>query len=676
MPSRTVTLELLRHGPSYNQLLSPLTPYLALSGNYDAETVHVSFDHVRFVRQLRDLRYQGGQGRVAEAIDEASREVTRMVASIRSLGAEISAAPRGDAALVHVRLVLSASELSLLPFELVRSPPGFPAEGQWLSLQTTAPIALTREARRVPAATIRWPDEPRILVAAASPPSVPRVPLRAHLLAIRGALDPWLPAGGEDEVSRHVTVLPRATLAEIRDACARAAGDRRPYTHVHILAHGMELPDRVDDGALGYGLALHDDGRPDEMDVVTGARLAAALRAHAAGPLGSDLTGPAVVTVASCDSGNVGSVVAPGGSVAHELHEAGIPLVLASQFPLSARGSVIMADVVYTRLLRGEDPRTLVHDLRQALHVGCPSAHDWASVVVYAALPPDMDAQVAEARFRRAVDALEAAIERHEQAGDRRPDETIRAMRAAMAWVDATVPEDDSRPRAFGVIANAKKRVAQMLYPGPLALRSGAAADAAPPSSPGTLAFQAAAAPPSPKEAAGADARAEARRTLDEARRAYRDIFRAGEGAAWPLVQALTLAAALDPPSADPAPGETRPTFADQWTSAFAIADDNLRTADFQRVTWARSSLVELFVLAQLLPADHWAHGVARARASEHLDHVLAVASTFDAYSLRRQLLRFSTWWWQDRPDLGKLPADLARTMEDRGVARTHRERR
>src|SRR5580704_18675911 len=205
MPARTVTLELLRHGPSSNQLLSPLTPYLALSGNHDAETVHVEFEHVQLLRKIRDLRYQGGSGRAAAAIEEASREVSRLIASIRSLTAEMSSAPRGPDRLIHVRLVLSASELSLLPFELSVSPPGFPGQGQPLSLQSVAPIALTREARRVPAATIQWPDEPRILVAAASPPGVPAVPLRAHLLALRRAFDPWLSAGGEDELARHVT---------------------------------------------------------------------------------------------------------------------------------------------------------------------------------------------------------------------------------------------------------------------------------------------------------------------------------------------------------------------------------------------------------------------------------------------------------------------------------------
>jgi hypothetical protein len=81
MSARTVTLELLRHGPAHNQLLSPLTPYLALCGNHDAETVHVGFEHVQMVRRMRGLRYQDGRAAQGAAIEEASFEVSRPATS-------------------------------------------------------------------------------------------------------------------------------------------------------------------------------------------------------------------------------------------------------------------------------------------------------------------------------------------------------------------------------------------------------------------------------------------------------------------------------------------------------------------------------------------------------------------------------------------------------------------
>src|SRR5215208_1217024 len=57
---RTITLELLRHGPAHNQLLSPLTPYLALCENHGAVTLNVPFEHNQFLHRLDALGYALG----------------------------------------------------------------------------------------------------------------------------------------------------------------------------------------------------------------------------------------------------------------------------------------------------------------------------------------------------------------------------------------------------------------------------------------------------------------------------------------------------------------------------------------------------------------------------------------------------------------------------------------
>jgi hypothetical protein len=54
-PVRTLRVELVRHGPPHNQLLSPLTPYLALCNNQGAETVHVPMEHAEHLDRLRGL---------------------------------------------------------------------------------------------------------------------------------------------------------------------------------------------------------------------------------------------------------------------------------------------------------------------------------------------------------------------------------------------------------------------------------------------------------------------------------------------------------------------------------------------------------------------------------------------------------------------------------------------
>lgn len=683
---RTVTLELLRHGPAHNQLLSPLTPYLALCGNHDAETVHVGFEHLQLMRRIRQLRYQEGARPARAAHTEAAEEVARIIASIRSLTAELSSAPRGEKRLVHLRLVLSASELALLPFELVTAPSGFPGQGLPLSLQTVAPIALTREVRRVSASTIRWPESPRILVVAAAPRGAVRggaesrpidpVPLRAHLLAIRRALSPWLVSSKPEELARHVTVLPEATLAEVREACAATA-----FTHVHVLAHGYGAEE---EGELRYGLAFHADDDRDRVDVVSGSRLAAALRCHPTMASGTELVTPAVVTVASCDSGNVGSVVAQGASVAHELHEAGIPLVLASQFPLSVRGSAIMAELTYRRLLRGDDPRMLVHDLRQELHVACPDTHDWASVVVYAALPADIDAQVTQARFLRAQRAVDTVMARLDGTPEPR-EEDLLALEEVMRNFEAAVPEEDTpaeRVRAYGLLASAKKKAALLYYgkpPWPLLAVEGASAVAVarilggsiPP--PADLAREGS----ESSEGSGEDrtralrAQIASRTALEEARSYYMKAFRLATNEPWSVVQWLSLTAALDPLEDEAA----QEMFADRWTTARVIAEDNLSSLDLQHVVWAHSALIELHVLAQLLPEGHRGRAEAAQKAQRHVDELLSIVAAdpypgarFDAYSVLKQLLRLADWWWRDRPDIRALPTRLAERMRMRGV--------
>src|SRR5262249_54025259 len=110
---------------------------------------------------------------------------------------------------------------------------------------------------------------------------------------------------------------------------------------------------------------------------------------------------PAVVTLAVCHGASQGSVVGAGASVAHALHEGGIPLVVASQFPLSFAASVLMVEVLYEGLLWGGDPRRVLNDLRAQLRSRLRDTHDWASLVAYAALPDNFDDQLLEVRLEQ-----------------------------------------------------------------------------------------------------------------------------------------------------------------------------------------------------------------------------------------------------------------------------------
>ena len=57
---RLVNVEFLRPGPPHNQLLSPLTQYLAVCGDAGAGVVTVPYEHATFERKLKELRYETG----------------------------------------------------------------------------------------------------------------------------------------------------------------------------------------------------------------------------------------------------------------------------------------------------------------------------------------------------------------------------------------------------------------------------------------------------------------------------------------------------------------------------------------------------------------------------------------------------------------------------------------
>ncbi|MBI4819048.1 MAG: CHAT domain-containing protein [Deltaproteobacteria bacterium] len=607
MHIKTLRLEIVRQGPSHNQLLSPLTPYLALCGNNDAEVVHFGAEHAQFGRRLEALT-QMTHG----ALDDVSEDVSRFLAGIRSLGSSLTALSQGNTgnALVHLRCIISPAELAAVPFELALAPPGFPAAGQRLSLQGVVPLALTREVRRVPASVVRWPDEPRILFAAATHGQLPPVPIRAHVAALLKAFKPWVesnePKTLERHISnepktleRHITVIDRASLSSIHRACSRER-----YTHVHILAHGAPL--ERPSGQQKFGLALHDDR--EGVDVVDGSRLASAVRARATG---DDFELPAVMTIASCDSGNAGSVLTPDASIAHQLHEAGVPFVIASQFPLSVIGSVVMTELVYSELLAGSDPRVLVHALRQKLHVECRKTNDWASVVAYAALPKDIDAQVLSARLTRTRRRVRVAIRRNETASG--PTKEAQGKEAAESLLDAVrildalatrSPGRRDRALAHGALASAYKQLGMST----------------------------------------------------DATDAYEAAFRSDPTQEWAAVQRLALLAK----GGDEDPAE----YLEWWTSAHLIARQNAESPDPQTRVWALNSLVELAVLAQRLPDTHPARTNARQDALAALSRLCKLEDrpihfVMDLHCLREQLERY-TEWWKDDAARRSLPDELA----------------
>lgn len=414
---RHIALELVRSGPAHNQLLSPLTQYIALCGSDSPINVSVPFEHRQLLMRIQRLRYE------LESGDPTPEQIEQRQAELRDLGellgdflsriptllAQLSRARCEGGKMAHLRLSLCADELSMVPFETAIAPIGFPGTGSPLFLQTITPVTLTREIRRNHPLQVNWNRQPKILFAFASPPDLPAVPAELHLQALRDALTPWVRTKDKaqdkvNELKKIITVLPDASLQDINDCC-----NKESFTHIHILAHGAPYNEA---GNKRYGLALCQDSDKSRWEVVDGESLGIALA-------GQDATGatkhtPTFVSLATCDSGNISSVISSGGSIAHQLHYTGIPWVVASQFPLWMKASVIAVRELYKGLLEGVDPRWVLYGLRQKLRTDCPKTHDWASIVVYASLPDDFEWQVAAFRERQAKAKVEVKLDRIE----------------------------------------------------------------------------------------------------------------------------------------------------------------------------------------------------------------------------------------------------------------------
>jgi hypothetical protein len=296
--------------------------------------------------------------------------------------------------LVHLRIVISASELALLPFEMAKIPirTGIPSDS-WLLLQAHLPVCLTRHNRSVRTEGIKWPSRPRILLVSGEG----ELPLAEHREALTRALYPWLSTNGN--VSDWLTICENASVNDLMKATAD-----EQYTHVHILAHGAPFPKSR---RGGFGVNLRES-------VVSGGELANALFCVSA----DGIRRPTVVTLATCDSGMQSSPVnAVDASVAHDLHEAGIPLVVASQFPLSVRGSVPFVETFYSDQLWGVHPLISLFRIRLELHAMYNQQyHDWASLVMYEAQPANLEDQLNELRYSQVRQVLEGALTRLERA--------------------------------------------------------------------------------------------------------------------------------------------------------------------------------------------------------------------------------------------------------------------
>ncbi|MCO8272809.1 CHAT domain-containing protein [Actinoplanes sp. TRM 88003] len=603
---RSELIEFFRFDNQDSGLLRMGDRYLRARGNEPVTAVPVPIKHSDFLRRLDHLRYEVEND--PERRNEALRDLAEVVTQVLGV-CTASDEP------VQIDLVTNAAELSALPFELAQD-----GDGRPVFAVSDPPLVLTRRVRTgTHGARHVWWSTPRVLFAAASLPGVgPPVPVDEHRAALREALKPWsepLPIEGMQDAVRDnrrvLTTIERASLSRIRAAALTAAAEGRPYTHLHVLAHGCNVGDKFEP-EFGVALFAEDDKSAAE---VTPDQLRAVIQ--------SIEPGPVVVTLAVCDGGNESNSVTGGGSLAHELHESGVPVVLASQFPLTFAGSTTFARQFYGELLAGRDVRAALHGTRRRLHTeGADTMHDWASLVAYVQLPEDYQDRLYEVAMQAEMASLRTAqlwSDRlvNEGITDAAAFETVaEQLRSRIAsltrYVEGPIaePAEAARLENLGLLGSAQKRYAELCFH---------RAD--------------------PEEA---------RKALRAARRWYRQGFTRNLSFHWHGVQALSIEAALTGRIERPG----------QWYAAVEAAevdDDDV---------YAPGSLAELYLLAPLagLPP-------ALDQAERHLVELAGLAGPVPVDSTRRQLTRYVRWWTSGHGYFpgyagGDLAAEASRLLE------------
>ncbi|HFQ89213.1 MAG TPA: CHAT domain-containing protein [Desulfobulbus sp.] len=649
MKIRTIRLELLRHGRPNNQLLSPLTRYLGVCGKVGVTSISIPYEHQILLDRLDRLRQWHGPDRDAAAdaaksraiLERTGAEITeKILARNPGLVPQLHDGANHDQALMELQIVLSATELSLIPFEIAKIPDGcIGSPASWLGIQSKAPVCITRGTRSMTHPPVQWDRDPRILFITAD---VPEQLVVAHLRALLEALDPWLPGElrrnedlpGEkrpagEEITKHLEEMlvcrSQASLADIRETCETAG----PFTHVHILAHGARnnhLPGNP------VGIMLWDRQRTGRK-VVSADSLASALAGglHRQGSRTDD-TLPLVVTLANCDIASAGDVVYSHGSFAHLLHEEGVAVVIGAQFPLSFAGSTRLTRSIYTHLLRGNDPRIALHEARQALFSDpqC-STHDWASLVGYIALPPDFDQQLPRHFYRRQKGVIEnimKSIDKYQGNGENgchtgtREDTghpyRTRILQALLDRLDretARLPDDPCfESEVLALKGSIAKRKAQVMY------------------------------------------REEPRDTrycrhLLEARRLYRQAAEAAVGETetgvvkkrsphWSLTQFLSLQLVLN--------GELTGEDMEKWHAAYFAARVDMKARHgSDRQIWAYASAMELNLLRAVCEEQD---SPSQELACEQACFICENGDSFPVASSRRQIRRYLDWWSEIMP--------------------------
>jgi len=554
-------------------------------------TVQLNLTQDKLQAAMQRLDYVNYKRGNADAVREDAEGVLRqLLPRLREFLPDLRRTT--DSERIQVEIVTQALELAQLPFEVLE--------------EEDENLTVTRRIR------LPWPSPPvsrdatpRVLFAWAEPRGM-KVPHDRHRILLDSFLSDW---------PDSLVVLENASLDALRD---RIRSEEKGFTHIYVLAHGVGPPtgtarfDLDEEPAPSTYLGLQDGNdfcrcSPKDLE----------------GLFEPETQRPAAFILATCDSGEVNSIQT-GGTLAHALHRAGVPVVVASQFELTQVGSNRLIDVFLNLIVSGEDPRIALRKCRDSLRNDVDTTYyDRVAVVGYVQLQEGIETQLTERRLKISLARLKAisnaagdeisgankgdtgdeAIGRWQSLVDR-----FEEVRDSLNDVKEELEKDKELKRRFeeealGLLASSLKREAEAAW-----LLGQVVKD----------------------DKLRAESLAHSRTRLAEAAEAYKQAARPSRDRHWVWVQWLALRTVLD--------GELPEGDIDWVVAQVAAGDDDY--------IWGLGSLVELQVLGAWLDDDE-----AQVRVEKLLKKIVDRCAGHDSFPIKStldQLARYGDWWGAD----------------------------